>query len=887
MVAWENATMLPLGCLSIGQNCRFNAESAATRYGWTNCLTGANQPITSSAYLRYLGLSAVTGAQSTVIGYDLTGNLWYENEGGTTFTKYVSLNGYLPLSGPHAAMITAFNRLYIAPTGGIVGAQRPMSFDPTRNLAGGGDLQPMGGKQNGVSWTPGTVYAVGHIVSPPTPNGFLYRCVVAGTSNNAPPTFPTGDHATVTEAGGVEWQENTPTFGNALPYQPAAAVLTHTPSGGTIPSGKDVYVKLTFLNSNGGETSIVGQPAAVFSNTSNNDEINIAAVAAPAFAWLSGLGAGFVPNSYNVYYANVTHSAAAPADSAYVLYNIAPLPLGFATNITDLSENRGAYAALNTFALAPVGNMCGGNRWMIVLYKNFNGNIMGYSAPMAVPGNLTSGFEMYVGNIPIGPAGITAERVLAFTVAGDNPQGQYFWIDSDDYASPGGGAAGILQTMTRIPDNTTTSIVINFLDTYITGVSQATDFAKEIEPPPCVDIYYSKSLNCLVLTGVNTTLPPPFGTFNLSGGHLLSNVSFPEQFYAPDNIIQVGDTDGERTICWREYGQIQMSCKEDSFWQVIPVTGATPQNWGVLNMWQGSGLAGARAIDISDDFFAYAHKTGAYRHPDSVTGLPDLISLEIKPTWDRINWNFKHTIWVKIDKEEKEVLFGVPLDDAANPTHILRCSYRWGWADPVVFSVRARTYIPNPNGRKWSIDPIQSYGAAEYRNRTLETSISNRVNTRQFVLLASDNTVKMNNPGVYHDDDAGGAPHGIDCQVSPVYAPNPSKDPLQFGGCTFSAIGNGQINVSAVRPTAPTNDQPSQVSTESTLISYDPNRDGTLMCPLGPVETFFDLQYDWYADEFTVLFDNGASQQSGPVADSWFEIHTTIIYTRVLFKGRP
>lgn len=60
----------------------------------------------------------------------------------------------------------------------------------------------------GVTRADSTAYAVGDIVIPATPNGHLYRCIVAGTSHSSAPTFPTVSGQTVAEGGGtVVWAE--------------------------------------------------------------------------------------------------------------------------------------------------------------------------------------------------------------------------------------------------------------------------------------------------------------------------------------------------------------------------------------------------------------------------------------------------------------------------------------------------------------------------------------------------------------------------------------------------------------------------------------------------------------------------------------------------------
>lgn len=56
----------------------------------------------------------------------------------------------------------------------------------------------------GTQWAASTAYTVGQIVRPTTGNGYVYRCVVAGTSAASEPTWPTTPYQTVAD-GGVTW----------------------------------------------------------------------------------------------------------------------------------------------------------------------------------------------------------------------------------------------------------------------------------------------------------------------------------------------------------------------------------------------------------------------------------------------------------------------------------------------------------------------------------------------------------------------------------------------------------------------------------------------------------------------------------------------------------
>lgn len=56
------------------------------------------------------------------------------------------------------------------------------------------------------AWAASTAYKVGDIRRPPTGNGSVYMCIVAGTSHSAEPSWPTTRGKSVAEGGGTcEW----------------------------------------------------------------------------------------------------------------------------------------------------------------------------------------------------------------------------------------------------------------------------------------------------------------------------------------------------------------------------------------------------------------------------------------------------------------------------------------------------------------------------------------------------------------------------------------------------------------------------------------------------------------------------------------------------------
>src|SRR5258708_16337176 len=116
-------------------------------------------------------------------------------------------------------------------------------------------LDPYGVRSCGDRWEARLAYKVGEVITPSTGtagNGHTYRCTTAGTSQNpGPPTFPTGDSATLADGTAV-FAELTAHAGTVIDFIPTSFfVLTSFGSGGTFSARRDVFLGVTIKNGNG------------------------------------------------------------------------------------------------------------------------------------------------------------------------------------------------------------------------------------------------------------------------------------------------------------------------------------------------------------------------------------------------------------------------------------------------------------------------------------------------------------------------------------------------------------------------------------------------------------------------------------------------------------
>jgi hypothetical protein len=616
---------------------------------------------------------------------------------------------------------------------------------------------------------------------------------VAGISGNAAsqPSWPTAYDTTIGD-NTATWQESTPIFVSGLPGPPAPIEGSANPNmGSVLIPGATLYAVFTAVNSVGESTNELTNLAGAidltkvlkFTNiTMGNVElqINTPAVIPPLLSTSGPLGMEWGQTGYNLY-AFVDQTSTATAEevvdtSFYAKVNSSPLAP--ATNLEFTAFPTGVQMpSVSTAATTDyVGNVDTGIRYLTVFGQTNSMYQTGFSNSGPIALNVTqSGWPIQCLRLPIGPYNWNS-RIVASTVAGASAAGPFTWISQADVESPGFNQPSIQITATIVEDNTSTTALFNFTDTYLPGASDVTNYFNKIQLPPAVDVYFAKSLQRAVYTGA----------VGYQSGHLFSDTVDIETVRVPGGNFQVSENDGDRTVCYREIRGVGYSFKENSGFEVI-TNGGDPSTWTPRQSWAGNGPVGASAIDVAgqDDsqFAVWAHRSGLYLFTGNA---PTLISREQLASWNGINWDYGHIIKVRIDHVRRIIHIGVPM--GAGQTSInywFRVDYYFGTGDPVVFVQRRGILVPNVQGRKWSLDDV-TYQDALYIPQKSKNAV-------QTAGVNVENQVD----GQAFDEDYSGNDVGYFGNWVGVLSESPSTNYMKLVGGRMWATGSGLMNVTA------------------------------------------------------------------------------------------
>lgn len=371
---------------------------------------------------------------------------------------------------------------------------------------------------------------------------------------------------------------------------------------------------------------------------------------------------------------------------------------------------------------AGVGDVETGRRWVVVLFATETGYISGYTLQsLSVGETNTPGQRLQLTDIPLGPASNVRRRIIGITPVGGTSDGPFYYIPEGAFVDGLNGAVdafGHNVTATVIEDNSTTTGTFNFTDEFLLASVDVSGYSDKMNMDNlnAKSIFYSKTQRRLVTCGED------------SDTWRLSEVDDPETFMLTTGLVKTGEGDAGETMCAREFRRELYLLKNNGGY-LAQGTALTPAEWAVPQMWSDVGPEGPWAAESCDEFLAFAHKSGPYIYRGSQPewlgwGITGNASNEIN--WDRINWAYKHLIYVTIDAAEKIIKFGVPHGDSTvvNIEFIADYSNGWSklkWSHDDVIS--ARTIV----GRSPGAEHTQLFSASNRDGKILVESLHDPV----------------------------------------------------------------------------------------------------------------------------------------------------------------
>jgi hypothetical protein len=152
-----------------------------------------------------------------------------------------------------------------------------------------------------------------------------------------------------------------------------------------------------------------------------------------------------------------------------------------------------------------------------------------------------------------------------------------------------------------------------------------------------------------------------------------SRVEDPESYDGIDGLLSVSENDGQAIRAAFKLRERLYFVKEHSLHATQDDGVNEPALWSIAEISRKLGTPSVRGVGVGEDWVVIAHRTGLYIFNG---GKPIKISQEIQPTWNQINWQYAHTLWVTVDTKERRIYIGAPFGSATSPSKILMLDYR-------------------------------------------------------------------------------------------------------------------------------------------------------------------------------------------------------------------
>ena len=152
-----------------------------------------------------------------------------------------------------------------------------------------------------------------------------------------------------------------------------------------------------------------------------------------------------------------------------------------------------------------------------------------------------------------------------------------------------------------------------------------------------------------------------------------SKTEDPESYDGVDGLLSVEENNGQAVRSAFILRNQLYFVKEHSIYSTADDGVNEPADWTISEVSNTVGTPSVDGVDTGEDWAVIADRSGLYLFNG---GEPIKISQEIQPLWDTINWQYGHTLWVRVDTRAKRILVGVPIAPATQPNLVLALDYR-------------------------------------------------------------------------------------------------------------------------------------------------------------------------------------------------------------------
>lgn len=296
----------------------------------------------------------------------------------------------------------------------------------------------------------------------------------------------------------------------------------------------------------------------------------------------------------------------------------------------------------------------------------------------------------------------------------------------------------------------------------------------------------------------------------------------PESYDGTTGQVQIRPSDGQQLRAGFPLRNNLYLAKDHYLCYVTDDGVNEPSSWAVNEVSGTIGICGPNAVDWTEEWAVFAERAGLHMcwGSDPVKISPEIqnsASGAFQVSWSSINWAAAYTMWVRIDKVNKMILVGAPVNGATTPNVVFMLDYRWldGASDiassPLVtYSSFTGKILSHGRGRRWALwnMTINSMTFAERLDGTAQPLFGNGT-ANGIIYQQLDCAVQASDDGT-----------AVDARYRTYATPSHMEEQMYrfsahrklLGYLKFAANGVGNLNLSITTVLRTTNLRPYALS---------------------------------------------------------------------------